>query len=169
MLFRSPQNPPKPPGKPVTGQGSASSVGVDGAGPPFWAGFGVSGHSLVDQRGPESDCRPRKPTTERWLTPARCSYRTVWCLAHCQNSGRTPPRGVIPPLLRRTTRANGIPLVLLTRQPEPPGRTESPDAAHTSARIRVAASFPGRRGGCQGSNLFEPEGPRGALDTHHVD
>ena len=39
--------------------------------------------------------------------------------------------------------------------PEPPGRIESPDAAHTSARIRVAASFPGRRGAGQGSNLFD--------------
>jgi hypothetical protein len=53
--------------------------------------------------------------------------------------------------------------------PAPPGRTESPDAAHTSARIRVAASFPGRRGAGQGSNLFEPAGPRSALDAHHVD
>ena len=48
---------------------------------------------------------------------------------------------------------------------EPPGRTESPKAAHTSARIRVAASFPGRGAVGQGSNLFEPAGPRSALDA----
>ena len=37
-----------------------------------------------------------------------------------------------------------------------------------SAAPGVAASFPGRGEVCQGSNLFEPAGPRSALDTHHL-
>ena len=38
-----------------------------------------------------------------------------------------------------------------------------------SAAPGVAASFPGRGEVCQGSNLFEPEGPRSALDSPHRD
>ena len=38
-----------------------------------------------------------------------------------------------------------------------------------SAAPGVAASFPGRGEVCQGSNLFEPEGPRSALDSPHHD
>ena len=73
-----------------------------------------------------------------------------------------------PPRKRGTTRADGT-----TAIAEHPARTTRADGIPWMQLIplrgiRVAASFPGRGGGCQGSNLFEPEGPRSALDTHHL-
>ena len=80
---------------------------------------------------------------------------------HLQNPP-TPPRK--PVTGQRSASSVGLDGDHPGRRKASPGRTESLDAAHTSARIRVAASFPGRRGAGQGSKLVSsPKGREAPL------